>query len=412
MSCKGHLLLKQQPFMPFGIRTLDLNQPVEPVIEVPGYERVLLVLKVGSRVAGIAVLAAPNGEVTEQTLRAYVADDPDLSDRIDRLKMREKLMPVQDDAGKSAPSWSVVVCTRDRAEDLRRCLESLVKAADSQGEIVIVDNNPPDDSTKRVARQFPVKYCVEPRQGLNWARTCGAKAASGEVLIYTDDDVVVDVDWIWRMAAAFESPRVAAVTGLTFPLELESEAQALFEFYGGHGRGFERRVFDESIIPASAAGLVGSGANMAIRREIVLSRKLFEQELDVGTRTLSGGDTYAFYQLLDLGYQVVYEPDAVVWHRHRRDDQSLKKMLYGYSVGGYALLMRCLAEHGDPESIMVGLQWFKHHHLKQLWRALRAKPDALPMELVLTEWRGAFMGPWAYWLNRWATRKKQGGASP
>ncbi len=398
MSHRGNLLLKQKPFKPFGIRTVDLSEGVPDFVSVEGYERAFLVLKACGHVVDTLVVESPDGRVEASAL--IEALDAEGRRRLQKVLVRDRLLSKVIDERPALPSYSVIVCTRDRTQDLDNCLQSILNSTQGACEILVIDNDPPNDDTKDLAEHYSVKYFREMKRGLNWARTCGAKAATGDILIYTDDDVVVDAEWINNILRPFKAPRVAAVTGLTLPVELESHAQSFFEFYGGHGRGFERKFFDYTVIPACAAGLVGSGANMAIRRELVLKHKLFEQELDAGTRTLSGGDTYAYYQLLDAGHQIVYEPDALVWHRHRRDDASLVHMLYGYSVGGFALLMRCLFEHKDPEALMVGLQWFKQHHIKQLWRSLRHKPDAMPLSMILKEWLGAILSPWIYMHNR------------
>ena len=62
----------------------------------------------------------------------------------------------------------------------------------------------------------------------------------------------------------------------------------------------------------TAAGIVGAGANMAFRRSLLLELGLFEAELDCGTVTRTGGDAYAFYQVLVEGFQIVYERGTIV----------------------------------------------------------------------------------------------------
>jgi GT2 family glycosyltransferase len=224
----------------------------------------------------------------------------------------------------------------------------------------------------------------------------GAYSAGGDILLYTDDDVVIDARWIDATLAAFSSPRVGAAAGLTMPLELETPAQALFEYMGGHGRGFTRRVFDRNTVPPASAGQIGSGANMAFRRELVLRLGLFDAELDMGSVTLTGGDAHAFYRVLAEHYQIVYAPEALVWHCHRRDYPGLRHMLYSYTVGGLAHLTRCVVEYGDWEALTVAAWWLKHYHLKNLYRALRGKRDAMPLDITLAELGGVLQGPLAY----------------
>lgn len=86
-----------------------------------------------------------------------------------------------------------------------------------------------------------MRYVCEPLPGLDNARNRAALTAHGEIVAYTDDDVVVDVNWVRGLAEVFVlDVDVTAVTGLVLPLELETESQALFEEYGGFSRGFNR----------------------------------------------------------------------------------------------------------------------------------------------------------------------------
>ena len=101
-------------------------------------------------------------------------------------------------------------------------------------------------STERLVRKdFPnVQYVHEPRPGLNWARNRAILEAHGEIIAYTDDDVVVDSRWVSALVRIFsENPEVMAMTGWVVPYEIETEAQFLFEEYGGFGRGFERKWY-------------------------------------------------------------------------------------------------------------------------------------------------------------------------
>jgi GT2 family glycosyltransferase len=145
---------------------------------------------------------------------------------------------------------------------------------------------------------------------------------------------------------------------------------------------------------------------MALRRSLINKLGLFRAELDAGTATQTGGDTYAFYRLLSLGYHIVYNPEAIVWHRHRRSQEELRRVLYGYSVGTYAFLLRCLLKHREVIALYIGGHWFLHHHLQQLWRRLRRKADAQPLYLTFAEIRGVLIAPWAYIISRRVERTK------
>ena len=316
----------------------------------------------------------------------------------------DNLLPLAEAGGALAtaptPTCSVIICTRDRPDDLARCIASVLAAAGPAVEIIVVDNMPSDDRTERLVRSTRARYVCELRKGLNWARSHGARVARGELVLYTDDDVVVDSSWIAAMCQPFVDPSVAAVTGLVLPLELETEAQVLFERYGGFGRGFRRQEWTAMSIPPVAAANVGAGASMAFRRQLVVECGLFDVELDAGTAALTAGDTFAFYQLLRRGHRIVYSPQAVVWHRHRRSLSELQVTLRGYSVGTYVFLLRCLLYDRELQALAVAWHWLVFYHVRQLWLALRCRHGAKPLVLAWAELRGCCAAPWAYYASR------------
>jgi glycosyltransferase involved in cell wall biosynthesis len=383
--------------MPSYVLDIELSCEITDTMVPLPYTSAFVLLRLHGRPVGKLWLPLRGGVVPAAHVRKAIAEDIWLNERITRLALLAHLEPAP--PADALPSWTVIICTRDRPADLRRCLEALTSGAPAGGEVLVVDNAPTTDATARVAADFPVRYVREDRPGLNVARATGARAARGDILLYTDDDVVVDEGWVRAMLEPFSNPRVAAVTGLTMPLELESEAQELFEVYGGFGRGFERRSFDYTQIAPAASGLVGAGANMAVRRDLALSMGLFDAELDGGTVTQTGGDSYAFYLLLAEGYQIVYTPAALVRHRHRRDLATLRRTLAGYSVGGFAFLTRCFVQHGDWQALDVAYQWLRSDHWAQLKKALLRRPGRLPLRFVLPQIAAVPQGILAYFRS-------------
>jgi glycosyltransferase involved in cell wall biosynthesis len=414
------VFLLRSGFQRTRILDVDLASPLPDAWETPGYPRALALLRWrGQPIGAVEASCDPRGLLTADALRAAIAEHIGLSGTIAAHAVRRWLHGPETAPAGPPPSWSVVVCTRDRADDLRRCLASLVALelpAGAAGEVVVVDNASSTDDTRRVVEEaatgtatgappIPIRYVREERPGLNWARARGARVATGDVVAYIDDDVVASPEWIARLLVPFADSHVGAVTGLAMPLELETEAQWLFERYGGFSRGFERRVYEASMMQPANAGVTGAGANMAFRRDIVVAGRLFEVELDAGTVTRTGGDTWALSRVLDDGHRVAYLPDALVWHRHRRDRESLRRTLHGYSVGGFAYLTRRLVERRDIDAIKVAVRWLRGDHVVQLARLLLRRPRALPRDLVIPYWLGVLEGPIAYFRSRGRERR-------
>jgi glycosyltransferase involved in cell wall biosynthesis len=283
-------------------------------------------------------------------------------------------------------------------------LDALLPVHRAGAEVLVVDNAPSDNRTRRLMDDYPFGYALEPRPGQNWARARGAMLATGQIVAYTDDDAVADPGWLDGLLRPFADPAIAAASGLVMPSELDTPAQALFEEHARFGRGFAPRIFSLQTLHPAAAANAGTGANMAFRRALVLRHGLFTVELDGGTAARSGGDTYAFYRLLSLGHRVAYVPEALVWHRHRRTLPELRATLYGYSLGTLVCWLRCLIDHGETEVLGACAWWLTHHHLPNVWRALRRRPGALPLSLALAEWQGCLAAPSAYLATRRAER--------
>lgn len=298
----------------------------------------------------------------------------------------------------AAPRLSVIICTRERPQDLECCLRALAEQTVGELEVIVVDNAPRTGDTRRVADAAGVRYVLEPRPGLDCARNAGLAASRAAFIAFTDDDAVPARDWAAVVLATLAEPGVAGMAGVMLPLELETNAQRLFERYLERMTRtrprHERREFVRPF-PASSAGHVGAGANMAFRREALDAVGLFDEAFDAGTATHSGGDTEMFARLIDAGMRLVYEPRAVVHHRHRRTLAELRRQLFGYGVGVYAFWTHRLTRHHDHDAFRFALDTLRFH-ARRLPGALRGEPGELPARLVLAELAGSLWGPVAY----------------
>ncbi len=239
---------------------------------------------------------------------------------------------------------SVVICTRDRAEELSRCLASLPLQSRVPDQVVVVDSASRDDGrTRAAALAAGVDYVREDRPGLDIARNRGARAATGDIVAFTDDDVRLHPRWLERLTAAFDEDGVMAVTGLVLPAELQTAAQLHFETYWGFGRGYRPIDFGAEFFRTDSthgcpAWEIGAGANMAFQRETFLRAGLFDERLDVGAAGCSGDSEY-WHRVLFHGGICRYEPAAVAFHYHRREFAGLSQQIFAYMRGHAAALL-------------------------------------------------------------------------
>lgn len=308
------------------------------------------------------------------------------------------------------PLVTVAVCTRDRPADLAICLEALGELDYPRLDLLVIDNAPRNHETSQLIQsRYPqVRYVCEPRPGLDWARNRAILEAQGEIVAFTDDDVVVDVGWVKALAQLFaEQPEVMGVTGLVVPYELETEAQQLFEKQGGFGKGFIRRWYrvDRAAqvqpIYYHGAGQFGTGANMAFRRSLFERIGDFHPALDVGTATNGGGDLEMFFRLLYAGYTLVYEPSAIVRHRHRTDYATLRRQLTNNGVGLAAFHVQSVLDHPDQalRFLKLHIWWLLHRHIRRLVQSY-TRPHHFPRDLIWAEFWGFLRGLGAYPVAR------------
>jgi GT2 family glycosyltransferase len=299
------------------------------------------------------------------------------------------------------------VCTHDRSNELARCLFALMALPDDGQEYLVVDNRPSNDAAAQVAATYPrVRYIRQLDGGLNAARNRALREARHDLVAFTDDDAYVDRGWLRAITRNFHDPLVACATGLTLPAELETEAQECFERYAPFGRGYARRVFESAAMNPVAVGPVGAGANMALRRSILDSVGEFDEALDGGTPTRSGGDHEMFSRILSAGFRIVYDPAAVSWHRHRRTRHELVETVRGYGTGVYAMWTRALLVGGELGVFKQAIAWLRHRQIPEFGRSLHPRRRRVPLAVLLAELRGCLAGPAAYFASRRALRRR------
>ena len=365
-------------------------------------------------VDGIAVLVRRKGKPLYFWMEALPGDKPltakELEQRIIkksgtalvkaaiRDEMRPPVKPHE------PPSITVAICTKDRTGLLSRCLRSL-RAMDPVGsggslslEVLVVDNAPSTKDTETIVSSCPgVRYIVEPRPGLDFARNRALREARGDLVAYIDDDVVVDKGWLAGLMEAWNAnPDAAAFTGQVLPLELTTRAQIIFEKRGGFRRGFDpvrygAKLDNHPAYPCSA-GVFGTGANMVFQKQILKDLNGFDEALDTGPPLPAAGDHDIFYRLIRTGHTIVYAPDLLVFHEHRRGLWSLTRQYWSWGLGVMTHMDKI--RRTDPalrKTRRYLLQlWFNEHLIELTAAMLRQK--SIPCYMVLAEMAGGVIG--------------------
>jgi glycosyltransferase involved in cell wall biosynthesis len=303
---------------------------------------------------------------------------------------------------------SVVICTRNRASYLLRCLTLLSNQTSQPKEIVVVDNAPTDESTYEVVRQFDgVIYLKELRPGLDIARNTGAFKASCPFVAFTDDDVHVHPLWVYRVWETFQDPSVAAMTGLVIASNLDTEAQLIFEKYWSFNRGYidknyDTRFFNQTLNIGPPVWEIGAGANMAFRKDVFKEVGFFDELLDVGAAGCNG-DSEMWYRILEAGYTIHYNPRAVVHHEHRRDMEGLKKQIF-YYMRGFTMAALLQQKRRREAGYKQHLFWtLPKYYLRMLYRGF--PKYQFRFQTVGSELKGMLSGMIFYLRNKSTSAK-------
>jgi GT2 family glycosyltransferase len=393
--------------MATAVLDLDLHLLPTTDFDLPGYKNAYILIRYKGLPIGRVLLNVQNGKLSIQ----------ECSDRLfasvertywqhwinDYLGWDERR-----DVDKKPTHATIAICTRNRTDDLRRCLSALVLLPEDEQEILVIDNCPSDDRTKLLVAKFSqVRYVLEPRPGLDVARNRALTEAKNDIVAFIDDDAVPDPNWLRALVMNFSSPNVMCVTGLTMPLELETEAQEEFEKYSPFCKGFTRKVFSGRTGNPLSTGKIGAGANMALRKSVIEKVGFFDEALDAGTPTHSGGDHELFARILIAGYHIIYDPAALNWHCHRKSVEELKTVIYGYGVGVYSLFTRHLLINKELSILKTAYGWFRGSQLRKLRRSLSDSSGTLSHQLIVAELKGCMTGPWAYIKSRKKARLQQ-----
>ena len=207
---------------------------------------------------------------------------------------------------------SVVIATRNRAEQLRCCISALRRSPPPPGwniEVIVVDNDSTDAtgvvvaSERAIGDQLHLRYVVEPRQGKAFAVNTGTAAAGGSIVAFLDDDVEAEPTWLGEIVESFHrEPGIGLLAGRVIAVD-------------GGGTTATTRASEETVLDPdrSLEGLV-LGCNLAVRSDVIAAVRGRDTRLGPG-RGLAYEDIDFVYRVLRRGVLGRFSPRPVVVHR-------------------------------------------------------------------------------------------------
>ena len=230
---------------------------------------------------------------------------------------------------------SIIICTHNRAARLNETLSSLASMsidADCSFEVIIVDNRSEDYTSQIVtnwADRLPIVYIYELRLGLSHARNRGVAASRGRFILFTDDDCIVDFDWLGTGMRLLSGAPLQIIGGRV-------------ELFNTADRPLTIKVETVPASLASVGDLLGflHGCNMIFGRPVMDAVGLFDPKLGAGTLCKAAEDADFVYRALKLGIPVHYRPELCLAHNHGRKRMADEEKLndgYIQSLGALAL---------------------------------------------------------------------------
>ena len=248
--------------------------------------------------------------------------------------------------GKSQPELiaTVVICTRNRSSSLKRTLNSVVDSAAllddalaNRWELLVVDNGSSDD-TQDVVLEFesslPIRSTIQPVPGLSNARNAGIDAANGRFILWTDDDVLVDENWLSVYLKTFqENPDIAIFGGRAVP-RYEEPATDWFVQNEKYLKGL-LAVRDAPERTEITPKYTPYGLNYAFRRDVQMKHR-YDPELGVAPgRRIGGEETAVIQEALRHGANGLWVWDATVYHLIPLQRQTLDYIIEYYRPTGF-----------------------------------------------------------------------------
>jgi len=217
---------------------------------------------------------------------------------------------------KDKPEVSIIIPNLNGRKHLEDCFNTLQELDYNQKKIeyILVDNGSTDDSVRFLAYRFPKVRIIANGQNLGFCMACnlGAKAAQGEILVFLNNDMRVEKDWLNPLVDALRSKDVDCATSLILSWDGK-----LVNFGGAganfHGIGYQEGMNDPDVdkYRKRKDTLFACGGSMAIKKQLFQDVLGFDENFFAYFEDVDFG-----WRLWVLGYKIMFIPESVAYHHH------------------------------------------------------------------------------------------------
>ncbi|MFA5338088.1 MAG: glycosyltransferase [Candidatus Omnitrophota bacterium] len=225
---------------------------------------------------------------------------------------------------------SVIIPTYKRSESLGALLEAFLRQSYDDFEIIVMDQSPPppkDLNEIITANNDKIKYFTDNTQNAAHARNEGIRNAAGEIIISCDDDIMIKPDFIENHVKNYKEQRVGAVSGRVLcanDLPVSKIKKV------GKIRRYDGKIISNFNADFKTEVEHAYGCNVSFRKELLMRTGGYDERL-IGTSSFDDADVS--FKIRELGYKIVFEPEAEAIHLQSSGgcrDISFEKKMYWY----------------------------------------------------------------------------------
>ena len=249
------------------------------------------------------------------------------------------------------PKVSVVICSYNGSRTIRFCLEGVGQLRYPDYEVIVVDDGS-TDALPEIVREYPVKLVQSVNKGLSNARNLGLEAATGDIIVYLDDDACPTAYWLQYLVETFRSGKFAAVGGPNIAPPGDADiADAVAHSPGGPIQVLLSDTEAEHI----------PGCNLAFLTRVLRSVGGFDPQFRI-----AGDDVDACWRLQAHGWRLGFSPAAVVWHKRRNSLRAYWRQQINYGKA------EAMLERKWPEKYNAfgHIAWHGRLYGRGLWQFL------------------------------------------
>jgi glycosyltransferase involved in cell wall biosynthesis len=299
---------------------------------------------------------------------------------------------------------SLIICTRNRAGILPVCLDAVFESIKESGthlvQVIVVNNGSTDATAQTLLdwqdkNSFVIKVVDEPKPGLSRARNAGLAVAIGDLIVFTDDDCIMDRTYIKTALSLSALDSAPVMRGGRIELGDPSDLPLTIKTDRGKQTWSKEK---KSMRHGTLSGAI-SGCNLMFPQQIYETLGDFDVALGAGSKNPGADDTDYLVRAYLAGFTIEYHPDLVVRHFHgRKTKEQGRSLMINYLIGIGGMMIKHVCTTRD---VIRPFVWDIRNWVKEMRKG---------KNLYLPEYNLSYRDAVLYtlrgmWIYVWADKK-------